>query len=111
MNLVESEYVKLHVVVPLTHADALREALGTSGAGVQGKYDFCSGSIKQTGRFRPLQGAHPTLGEVGKKEEVEEEIIQTLCHKNILENVIAAVKKIHPYEEPPIDIFVRFEIQ
>lgn len=109
--LVQSDFFKIEIIVPLSHADAIREVLASMGAGVQGSYECCSGSVRQVGRFRPLAGAHPAVGEVGKLEQVEEEIIATLCHKDTVEQVIAAVKKVHPYEEPAIDIFPRFEIQ
>lgn len=109
--LTESLFVKIQVIVPLSHAESVREILGKFGAGVQGNYEYCSGSIRQLGRFRPLPGANPALGIVGKIEEVEEEIIQTICHKDLVETVIAEVKKVHPYEEPAIDIFPRLEIQ
>lgn len=109
--LQQSDFFKIQVMVPTSHADLIREALGKAGAGKQGNYEYCSGSIRQTGRFRPLSGATPSIGEVGKLETVEEEFIQTLCHKDLLGQVIAEVKKVHPYEEPAIDIFPRFEVQ
>jgi hypothetical protein len=36
----ESKNVKLAVFVPLSHADAVRRALGEAGAGKIGNYDF-----------------------------------------------------------------------
>lgn len=107
----QSPYFNLQISVPVSHADAVREALGKAGAGAQGNYEYCSGSMRQVGRFRPLPGAEPAIGEVGKFEEVEEELIHTICHKDILESVIEAVKQAHPYEEPMIDIVARFEVK
>jgi hypothetical protein len=106
----ESEYVKIIIGVPIEAADAVREAIGKAGGGEQGSYDFCSFSSKGTGRFRPLAGANPAVGEIGKLEAVEEEKIETICHKDLVEKVIAAIKLAHPYEEPAIDIFPRLEI-
>ena len=103
--------MKIQVAVPVVHADALRAVLGRAGAGRQGKYEYCSGSWKSVGRFYPMPGANPAIGEVGTMEEVEEEVIETICHKDILPQVIAAIKKAHPYEEPPIDIVPRLEIE
>lgn len=111
MSLKPSEFVKIQVFVPLTHADVVREALAAAGAGKMGNYDSCSASTRVVGRFRALTGAHPAIGEVGKLEEVEEELIETLCHKDLVKEVIVAVKKVHPYEEVPIDILPRFEIE
>lgn len=88
----------------LTHGDVVREALGKAGAGKVGNYDYCSFSVKGIGRFKPLSGANPSIGEIGKIEEVKEEQIQTVCYQKDLKNIIAAVKAVHPYEEPAIDV-------
>ena len=106
----ESEFVKIRVMVPVDSADVIREALGKAGAGVQGKYTYCSGSYRQMGRFCPMEGAKPAIGEIGKIEEVEEEVIETICHRDLVEQVAAAVKKVHPYEEPAIDILPRLDV-
>jgi hypothetical protein len=108
--LKESNYVKIRVSVPLAAAEKIREVLGRAGAGLQGNYEYCSGSIKQTGRFRPKSGAKPAIGQIGKLEKVDEEIIETICHKNLVEKVITEIKKAHPYEEAAIDIIPRYDI-
>ena len=97
--------VKLVVTVPLSHADVVREAMGKAGAGRIGKYEFCSFSVKGTGRFRPLDGANPAIGSIGDLEAVEEERIEVTCDQSILDDVIAAIKGVHPYEEIAIDIY------
>lgn len=108
--LKESAYLKISVAVPRGSADKIREALGAAGAGQQGKYKYCSGSYPAVGRFIPQTGSRPAIGQTGKLEEVAEEIITTICHKDLVEKVIAAIKKAHPYEEPPIDIMPRYDI-
>jgi hypothetical protein len=100
-----SALVKIVVYVPMSHAEKVREALSKSGAGHIGNYDFCSFSAKGFGRFRPLKGAKPHIGKVGKIEKVLEERIETICPKKSLKKVLAAVKKAHPYEEPAIDVY------
>ncbi|KKW41636.1 MAG: hypothetical protein UY92_C0015G0048 [Candidatus Magasanikbacteria bacterium GW2011_GWA2_56_11] len=106
----ESDFVKLRVMVPLEAGERVRQALGAAGAGVQGAYSFCSGTYRQTGRFKPEKGARPAVGEIGRLESVEEEVIETICPKDILEKVLQAVRQAHPYEEPAIDILPRLEI-
>ena len=98
-------------MVPVDIADKMREVLGKSGAGVQGEYEYASGSWRQTGRFLGMPGSKPAIGKPGILEEVKEEVIETLCHKDKVKQVIEAVKKAHPYEEPAIDILPRLEIQ
>lgn len=96
---------KIVVYVPESHADKLREAMGSAGAGKIGNYSHCTFSIKGTGRFNPLEGANPTIGEIGKLEEVAEERIETVCEGDKLPDVLKAIKDVHPYEEPATDVY------
>lgn len=97
---------KIVVFVPSGYADALRQAMGDAGAGVIGNYSYCSFSVKGVGRFLPNENANPTIGTPGKLEEVEEERIEVVCAANKLEAVMAAIKKVHPYEEPATDVYL-----
>lgn len=101
----EFKNIKIVVYVPETHAKAVRDILGESGAGHIGNYDFCSFSVKGVGRFKPLAGSEPFIGEIGEIEEVAEERIETICPFEKLEEVLALVKAVHPYEEPVIDVY------
>ena len=99
------DQVKIVVTVPETDADAVREAIGKVGAGRIGNYEFCSFSSKGDGRFRPLDGAHPAIGSIGELEHVAEERIEVSCSREIVPNVVAAIRLAHPYEEPVIDVY------
>lgn len=101
-------FVKMVVFVPLSHADKVRNVLADKKAGQIGNYDSCSFSGRGMGRFRPLKGANPAIGEVGKIEEVEEERIEVIIAASDIEKIMQAVKKVHPYEEPAIDIYPLF---
>jgi hypothetical protein len=101
----QSKIVKIVVFVPESHTDAVREAMGKAGAGKIGNYTFCSFSSKGTGRFKPGEGAHPSIGEVGKLEAVPEERIETVCERSKLADVIKAIEGSHPYEEVALDIY------
>lgn len=96
---------KLVVYVPESHAEQLREAMGNAGAGVIGNYAHCTFTLKGTGRFKPGEGANPTIGEVGKLEEVQEDRIETVCTGDMLQAVLEAIRKVHPYEEPATDVY------
>lgn len=96
---------KIVVYVPEANAEELRNAIGDAGAGIIGNYSHCTFSIKGTGRFKPTEGANPTIGEIGKLEEVEEIRIETVCEGNKLKDVLLAIKKVHPYEEPATDVY------
>jgi len=101
----KSDNVKIIVFVPETHTDIVREAMGNAGAGKIGNYSFCTFSSKGVGRFRPENGANPHIGEIGKDEEVQEERIETVCPREKLQEVIAAIKKVHPYDEVAMDVY------
>ena len=108
--LKQSDFVKIITAVPVADAEKVRQAMGDAGAGMQGNYSHCSGSYLSVGRFTPLAGANPAIGQIGKPEEVQEETIEMLCHIDKVEEVVAALKKAHPYEEPAIDIIQRIDI-
>lgn len=101
----ENRSVKIVVYVPETHADAVRTAMGEAGAGRIGNYTFCSFSVKGVGRYRPEVGANPAIGKVGELESVLEERIEVVCDREKAQDVITAIKKVHPYEEVALDVY------
>jgi hypothetical protein len=96
---------KIVVFVPESHADVVRETIGKAGAGKIGNYNFCSFSMKGVGRFLPGKDAKPAIGEVGKLEEVQEERIEVTVSEDLVNKVIGAIKKVHPYEEVVMDVY------
>ena len=100
-----SNMIKIVVFVPKTHTDIVRQAMGNAGAGKIGNYTHCSYSVDGVGRYKPLKGASPFIGKVGKFEEVEEERIECVCEKSKAKEVISAMRKVHPYEEVAFDIY------
>lgn len=101
----ESPNLKLAVFVPLSYADTVRQALGTAGAGKIGNYDFCSFSTRGVGRYRGNEKSNPAIGKAGNLESVEEEKIEVVVPRAILNEVIAKMKKVHPYEEVAFDVY------
>jgi len=96
---------KIVVYVPEKFSDKIRKVLAQNGAGHIGNYDYCSFSIKGIGRFRPLEGTKPTIGEKNRIEEVEEERIETIVPEDKIKKLVKEIIKAHPYEEPAIDIY------
>jgi len=101
----KTDNVKIVVFVPEPHTDAVRNAIGGVGAGLIGNYGFCSFSTKGVGRYKPLEGAKPIIGKVGKLESAKEERIEFVCPKSLIDNVVKAIKKAHPYDEVALDIY------
>jgi hypothetical protein len=104
-NLRAMKTCKIVVFVPEADGEAVRMAMGEAGAGRIGNYDYCSFTSRGMGRFRPLDGARPAIGEVGQLEEVVEERIETVCSGERLKAVLVAIRRVHPYEEPAIDVY------
>lgn len=96
--------VKIITTAPIKYADKIRKALGEAGAGKIGDYSFCSFSIIGTGRFKPSANANPHIGEVNKLEAVEEEQVEVICDRANAKQIIIALRKVHPYEEPVVDV-------
>ncbi len=105
-----SGYYTLVVTVPESHADVVRQAMGERGAGESEHYAFASFSVKGVSRFLPKASATPFLGKPGVLETLIEERIETICKQDKLEEVVTAIKAIHPYEETVIDIFPVYQI-
>src|SRR5690606_36320407 len=65
----------------------------------------CTFQIEGTGTNKPLAGATPFAGTVGKLEQAEEVRIEALCPRDKLANLIHAVRSVHPYEEVAYDVY------
>jgi hypothetical protein len=96
---------KLVVFVPPEALDAVRDALFAAGAGRIGDYERCSWYADGTGTFRALPGANPTVGEVGEEERVAELRLETVFPEERHDDVVAALRRAHPYEEPAFDVY------
>src|SRR3989344_9213775 len=101
----DNSYQKIVVYVPIKDAERVREAIGKVGAGKIGNYSFCSFSSEGIGRFLPQKGAKPTIGKIGRLEEVKEAKIEVTCANELVAKVVKAIRGAHPYEEPVIDIW------
>lgn len=96
---------KLTVYVPISYADAIRNALGDAGAGHIGNYSHCTFQTEGQGTFKPLEGTNPHIGIQGKLEYVEEVKIETIIEQSKLNDVVQAMIKLHPYEEVAYDVY------
>ena len=92
--------IHISFYVPVKDANRVKEAMFNAGAGRIGNYDNCSFEMIGTGQFRPLPGSNPTIGSERRLETVEELKIDMVCEDHLVRDVIAALKKSHPYETP-----------
>jgi len=100
-----SKKLKLVVFVPQDHLEQVRLAICNAGAGKIGNYDQCAFMTSGIGTYRPLEGAKPFKGEVGKVERAGEARLEVTVEEKDLKTVIKAMKKAHPYEEVAYDVY------
>ncbi|WP_110205239.1 Nif3-like dinuclear metal center hexameric protein [Nocardioides daejeonensis] len=100
----EEKRDKIVVFVPGDAAAPVRAAMAEAGAGAIGDYDHCSFSSSGQGRFRPLEGADPTIGTVGDIAVVEEDRVEVIAPRARRSQVLRAMLAAHPYEEPAYDV-------
>jgi dinuclear metal center YbgI/SA1388 family protein len=91
--------------VPPRHADRLRAALSAAGAGKIGEYTQCSFGVMGEGTFKPGSGARPVIGKQGRFERVRELRMEMTCPANRVAEVVAALRREHPYETPAFDLY------
>jgi dinuclear metal center YbgI/SA1388 family protein len=96
---------KIVVFVPPEALYQVSAALWEAGAGQIGDYDRASFRTQGTGTFRPLAGANPYSGEVGKLEEVDEWRLEVIVPEAAYRNVVSAMIAAHPYEEVAYDVY------
>ena len=90
---------KLVTFVPRTHEGPVVDALHQAGAGQIGNYEYCSFRVAGQGYFRPNENANPHLGQRGELEQVDEIRIEIVFPRQNKDNVLAALRSSHPYEE------------
>lgn len=95
---------KLTLYCPDTHAEQVRLALFKAGAGKVGNYDACSFNLQGDGSFRPLEGAKPYIGEIGKIHWEPETRIEVIFPFYLQGKILNAMKAAHPYEEVAYDV-------
>jgi hypothetical protein len=96
---------KLVVFVPPEALEAVRDAVFAAGAGHIGDYERCSWYVEGTGTFLGGEGAEPTVGEPGREERVPELRLETVFPEERQADVISALRRAHPYEEPAFDVY------
>lgn len=96
--------VKLEIFVPEAYAMKIFEALANIGVGKVGNYDHCFAIHPVRGYFRPLPGADPFDGEIGKISETAEYKIEVNCRRELVNEALTVIRNVHPYEEPVVNV-------
>jgi hypothetical protein len=96
---------KLVVFVPPEALEDVRDAVFAAGAGRIGDYERCSWYMAGTGTFLGGEGTDPSVGEAGREERVSEYRLETVFPAERHDQVVAALRAAHPYEEPAFDVY------
>lgn len=102
----ETRVFTLITFVPSSHREFVLSALFEAGAGRYKNYDHCAFVSSGRGRFRPLGGSKPFIGTQDRDELVEEERIETIVGDELVDLVLKALRKAHPYQEPAIYLYL-----
>jgi hypothetical protein len=100
---------KLVVFVPEGALDSVRDAVFAAGAGRIGDYERCSWYTAGTGTFKGGETTEPTIGKAGREERVPEVRLETVFPAELQREVVAALRRAHPYEEPAFDVYALAE--
>lgn len=100
----EFKEVKIEIYIPEEYTIKLRDELNKANACKVGDYDNVASVTNVRGYWRPLEGSNPFNGKVGKVCEAEECKVEIRCKREYVKDAMNAIKKIHPYEEPLINI-------
>ena len=106
----DDDVAKLVVFVPQDSADALVDAMASAGAGTIGDYERCAWTVDGIGTFRPLDGAHPAIGTVGRTEVLGETRVEMIVPTARRGAVVSAMRAAHPYEEPAFDLLAQVPV-
>ena len=98
---------RLVTFVPAEAAEKVAEALFAAGAGRMGAYRDCSFRSSGQGTFFGEEGTRPRVGEAHRRELVTEVKLETTLPESAAPAVLAALRAVHPYEEPAFDLLRR----
>ncbi len=98
---------KLVVYCPSDKPETLkqvRENLFANGAGHISDYSNCSFNSTGKGSFLPGENTNPAYGEKGKTNFMDETKIEVLVMNQDVNQIVAEVNKVHPYEEVAYEV-------
>lgn len=106
LSPVENDLFKLIVFCPEDYAGNVRQSMFSAGSGNVGNYDSCSFNSEGFGTFRGNEAATPFVGNKNEIHFEKEQKIETIVPKYILNSVLSAMIKAHPYEEVAYDLIL-----
>lgn len=96
--------VKIITFLPRENVEKIRDAVCDAGAGIIGNYIFCTTTQESIGTFIPNEKANPYIGNNNQLSVENELRFEVICDIKKVKDVLIELRKVHPYEEPAIDI-------
>ena len=96
---------KLVVFVPKENVEAVAGAMFEAGAGHIGDYSHCSYRLAGRGTFLGGASTRPAIGKRGRLEQIDEIRLETIVPTKRLPQVVSAMTRANPYDEPAFDIY------
>ena len=100
-----SPFFKLEIFTPEEVVDEVLEALANTHAGEVGNYSHCASVSEVQAQWFAEDGAAPAEGAAGKLYTGVEYKIEVNCREEYLAEAIHAVREVHPYEVPVINVY------
>lgn len=100
----EINEVKLEIYIPEEFIVPLRDALVSIGLCRVGNYSHVISYQQTRGYWKPLENSTPYQGEKGEICAGSECKMEVRCPIEKIDEAMRLIRKIHPYEEPLINI-------
>jgi dinuclear metal center YbgI/SA1388 family protein len=99
LSPMKNKLLKLSTYVPHEHAEKVKEALFSAGAGHIGNYSECSFTTVGEGTFKGSDSSNPVYGEKNVRFKGHESKIEVILESHKQSQIFSALKEAHPYEE------------
>ncbi len=96
---------KVATFVPEAQLERVAAAMFAAGAGRIGDYEQCSYRSAGEGTFFGTESTNPKVGRKGRMEKVSEVRLEMIAPQERLPEIVAALRRSHPYEEPAFDLY------
>ena len=98
------EIFGIEVCVPAEALDSLMDAIDEVLTPVYPGYSRCFSYFPSKGTWRTEEGSHPYNGKEGEITTADECRLKFVCRKDDLQKVLETIDRVHPYEEPAVDV-------
>lgn len=99
------KHYKICVYAPESILEQLMNRIDRVMNPLYANYDYVFSYYKVKGIWRPLEGANPYDGQINEINKADEIKLEVTVRELDLPEVLKAIRKIHPYETPVIEVY------